>query len=373
MYKGEQHKKTLIMGIKNDSKLRSQTRNNSYKIISFCIVIIIFCLSFLPFQKEKSFIQEFQKNLNKKVINDADATSEKKTDLTSFMEMNRKLNTKKFENCECGCPHSSIPECPRGYSIEDVNRSAEVNIGAKLMSRDVSNYMDLELMKRKHSAQTQCLTEVGKTGVTDTGGYCLGKGKLGGSMTLPFPDRDIKISSGHFPACKKFLNNLLQFIKDENMQSLSDFGAGQGQYGVQIQKTFPQSFIYRGYDGAGDVEIFTQSFLSFFDLTIPLKLPLSDWVMSLEVGEHIPSHQEGMIIRNLHAHNCKGIILSWSVAGHGGHHHVNLHNNQYLIDIFSELGYENDVESANLLKSDIPKMWEFLRKIMVFRRKEPVC
>ena len=237
--------------------------------------------------------------------------------------------------------------------------------------------MDLELMKRRHSVQIQCLAKVEEQGVTDTGGYwCLGKGNLIGSMTLPFPDRSIKISSGHYPACGKFLAKLVQFIKNEKMQSLSDFGAGQGQYGVQIQKTFPETFIYRGYDGAGDVEIFTESFLSFLDLAVPLKLPVSDcWVMSLEVEEHIPSHQEGMMIRNLHAHNCKGIILSWSVAGHGGHHHVNLHNNKYLIDIFSELGYDNDVESANFMTStNIPLvMWEFLRKIMVFRRRDPVC
>ena len=37
----------------------------------------------------------------------------------------------------------------------------------------------------------------------------------------------------------------------------------------------------------------------------------SDWVLSLEVGEHVPSRYEDMYLRNLHAHNCKGIILSW--------------------------------------------------------------
>lgn len=293
--------------------------------------------------------------------------------LPRFIETNERLRTRIWENCECGCPKSAVPECPRGYSAQDVDRSARVNFGTEVLSRDVSNYMDLEFMKRRRKAQIQCLVEVEDKGVTDTGGYCLGKGALGSSMVLPFPDRKIKISSGHYPACKKFLAKLIQFIKNEKMQSLSDFGAGQGQYGVQIQKTFPETFIYRGYDGAGDVEIFTESFLSFFDLTIPLKLPISDWVVSLEVGEHVSSHQEGMVIRNLHAHNCKGIILSWSVAGHGGHHHINLHNNQYMIDIFGELGYEHDVKSAAFLTSKIPRMWEFLKKIMVFRRKDPVC
>ena len=294
-------------------------------------------------------------------------------DLPSFIKMNEKLNTKVWENCECGCPTSAIPECPRGYAIEDVDKSARVHYGKEVTPRDVRNYMDLEFMKRRYKAQIQCLAEVEDNGVTDTGGYCLGKGKQGGAMLLPFPDRTIKISSGHYPPCKRYVYALFKFIQKEKIQTLSDFGAGQGQYGVMIQSKYPETLIYRGYDGAGDVEIFTESFLNFFDLTIPLQLPISDWVMSLEVGEHIPSNQEGMIIRNLHAHNCKGIILSWAVAGHGGHHHVNLHNNEYLLDIFGELGYENDVESATLLTSDIPPMWEFLRKIMVLRRKDPVC
>jgi hypothetical protein len=349
------------------SRIHSRLRSNRKFIFVTSVLASIFGLaSLIPHYHG---IRKLQKILDNRSV-----VAQNELDLSSFIDMNKKLSTKIWENCECGCPTSTIPECPRGYSPEDVDRSAKVNFGEDVIPRDVSNYMDLELMKRRHSAQIQCLAEENKEkGVTDTGGYCLGKGNLSGSMILPFPDRSIKISSGHYPACRKFLANLIHFIKNEKMQSLSDFGAGQGQYGVQIQKTFPETLIYRGYDGAGDVEIFTESFLSFFDLTIPLKLPVSDWVMSLEVGEHIPSNQEGMMIRNLHAHNCKGIILSWSVAGHGGHHHVNLHNNKYLIDIFSELGYDNDVESANLMTSNIPQMWGFLRKIMIFRRRDPVC
>ena len=108
------------------------------------------------------------------------------------------------------------------------------------------------------------------------------------------------------------------------MKSISDFGAGQGQYGAKLQVTNSESFLYRGYDGAGDVEVYTQGFVKRFDLTIPLDLPVSDWLMTLEVGEHIPSSHEGMMIRNLHAHNCKGLILSWAQIGHGGHFHINL-------------------------------------------------
>ena len=47
------------------------------------------------------------------------------------------------------------------------------------------------------------------------------------------------------------------------------------------------------------------------------------------MGEHVSGNYEGMVIRNLHHHNCKGVILSWAVLGQGGHSHVNNNSNDY--------------------------------------------
>ena len=32
----------------------------------------------------------------------------------------------------------------------------------------------------------------------------------------------------------------------------------------------------------------------------------------VQVGEHIPHEHEYMFVRNLHAHNCRGLVLSWA-------------------------------------------------------------
>lgn len=177
------------------------------------------------------------------------------------------------------------------------------------------------------------------------------------------------------PADETFKTNLINFIGKENITSVSDFGAGQGQYGVEIQKAFADSLIYRGYDGAGDAPIYTQNFLQFFDLSVPLNLPVTDWVMSFEVGEHIPSQFEGMMIRNLHAHNCKGIVLSWAKADQGGHCHINNHNEEwYLVDIFGQLGYVKDEEATAQVTHDMGP-WDdhWLARAFVLRRRVPVC
>jgi len=295
--------------------------------------------------------------------------------LPSFIELNKMIISSSVEkkDCECGCPWSHIPECPRGYNIDNVGNSARVNYSRGAMSREVSDYMHLELMKQGHQSQIQCLGKSPE--VTNSGGWCLSNrvSSSRGTMTLPFPDRLLNITDHHVQVSDSFKSNLIEFIRKEKMTSISDFGAGQGQYGVEIQKAFPDSLVYRGYDGAGDVAIYTQNFLSFFDLTIPLNLPMTDWVMSFEVGEHIPSYFEGMVIRNLHAHNCKGIVLSWAQAKQGGHHHINNHDEEYLVDIFSQLGYEKDEEATSQIVSGVEHKHSWLRRVFVLRRKVVVC
>merc|ERR1719440_1845312 len=109
------------------------------------------------------------------------------------------------------------------------------------------------------------------------------------------------------------LANKLLLKKDGSCcYSLTDLGAGVGQYGHALRAIHP-SLEYHGYDGAGDVEEFTNNYVQFTDLTQPLNLKRTDWVILSEVGEHIPHKFEQQVIANIHAHNCKGVILTWAV------------------------------------------------------------
>ena len=163
--------------------------------------------------------------------------------------------------------------------------------------------------------------------------------------------------------------------------SVVDFGAGVGQYGHALRSRFPRARVHwRGYDGAGDVEEYTQGRVSYVDLTLPLALPRADWVLSLEVGEHVPREHELTLLGNLHAHNCRGVLLSW--ACYGGHQHVNKRPNAYLIDAFHRLGYRYDERASNAMRQ--PELRErlqsnrsnrvygwFARSVMVFERFTP--
>ncbi|EFJ51442.1 hypothetical protein VOLCADRAFT_87747 [Volvox carteri f. nagariensis] len=104
-------------------------------------------------------------------------------------------------------------------------------------------------------------------------------------------------------------------------QRVADFGAGLGQYGRCLGSIVRQ---YVPYDGAEGVE--------------PVWLGTTyDWVMSLEVGEHVPSEHEDAFLSNLLRHATRGVVLSWAVPGQGGHHHVNERPNAYIVERVSDL------------------------------------
>lgn len=159
---------------------------------------------------------------------------------------------------------------------------------------------------------------------------------------------------------------LLEFFKNEGVESVVDFGCGTGDYINLIR----QNNIYGiGYDGNPNTkEIYQDG--EILDLTQPHDFKDKfTWVMSLEVGEHIPPQYEDTFIQNLHMNNIKGIILSWALIGQSGDGHINEHDNQYIKQKVCGLGYENDVTQETSFRDSATLPW-FKETIMVFRRIE---
>lgn len=291
-------------------------------------------------------------------------------------------------------------DCPRHYQLAEVNASAAL--------WDLTNTSDAEHLQRLRVAARQSCklsrkagtasTKNGQeTGSLDSGGWCLESRRaaglasdahstvhLAGGLTYFLPAPHVAADS----AIADFLAATLRRCKDppECRQyiylSVNDFGAGVGQYGHALLSRDP-GYRWRGYDGAGNVESVTNGFVSFFDLTIPLSLPRADWAMSLEVGEHVPNAHERMLIRNLHAHNCRGILLSWAYLGKWGVGHVNNHGNAYLVDTFQQLGYFYNAQKTDELRlgrrsrkvsaRNVSRPWFwFARSVLVFERVKPL-
>ena len=109
----------------------------------------------------------------------------------------------------------------------------------------------------------------------DSGGWCLR------------PDANSNTGiEGHHPAKSEVVQALDALLKGNGEAprfTLGDFGAGIGQYGHAL-KHLDARHAYRAFDGAGNVENVTHKFVKFADLTQPVTLPRSDFVLSLEVA-----------------------------------------------------------------------------------------
>ena len=165
--------------------------------------------------------------------------------------------------------------------------------------------------------------------------------------------------------------------------SLLDLGAGAGQYGHYFNTEGRRFNVqWSGFDGAENIETFTLSaqirqdpaipFVQSADLTAAIEHPTrhqADWVMSLEVAEHLPPAGTEAFITNLHQLNLKGVILSWAIATpwQPGHRHINNRDNHEVVKLFQELGYYYDQETALTLRRQATYGW-FNYSLMVFRR-----
>jgi 2-polyprenyl-3-methyl-5-hydroxy-6-metoxy-1,4-benzoquinol methylase len=114
----------------------------------------------------------------------------------------------------------------------------------------------------------------------------------------------------------------LLFI-NEKAESVADFDCGIGHY---VKLLSDNNINIKGYDG--NPNLLESKYCSILNLSKEyiFEEPF-DWIMSLEVGEHIPKQYEDIFINNLHKNNKYGIILSWAIIGQGGIGYVNEQNN----------------------------------------------
>jgi len=151
--------------------------------------------------------------------------------------------------------------------------------------------------------------------------------------------------------------------------TIIDIGCGNGYY-TKYLNLYPLHCV--GYDGNPNTEKITDNLCKVADFTVRQILGKRDWVLSLEVGEHIPSEFEDIFIDNLDKHNKEGMVISWAIEGQGGDGHVNCHNNDYVTNKICKLGYKLDINNTQFLRNSASAYpftgWWFTSTIFVFRK-----
>jgi len=300
--------------------------------------------------------------------------------LATFDRLNQNIirdSDQDTNGIDCGV----YADCPIYYDPTSITESIQY-MNANIHTLQPTIDERYQLARRNSANQCQ------NAKVQKSGGWCLEPSRKSvgclnvnvdprvGCQIEPHDHGPIKVPEHHALPAKVIVEELVSLIDNNGITSFNDFGAGIGQYKAAIQNRRP-SVNWTSYDGAGNIEEWTKGFVKWIDLTNPASIPVADWAISLEVGEHIPNKYEGMFLRNLHRHNCRGMILSWAILGQGGNSHINCHSGAYLIPVLEELGYTLDDGLTQQFRRGGDSHYDqydwFKKSILVFRRNVNAC
>ena len=109
--------------------------------------------------------------------------------------------------------------------------------------------------------------------------------------------------------------------------------------------------------------------MKFLDLTLPQYwLPRYDWVLSMEVFEHIPAQYETVVLDNVDRAAGHGVVLSWAVPGQGGFRHINNRSPAYVNQTMFNRGFRLDRAASDELSEAAEIDW-LKNNIRVYTRR----
>lgn len=150
-------------------------------------------------------------------------------------------------------------------------------------------------------------------------------------------------------------------------KAVLDIGAGMGRYvlalgsyGVQVE----------GLDGADNIEERRLTpRVRHADLSRSLTPCVPhDWVLFLEIGEHIARQFETAVFRNINCSTRETAVISWAHPGQFGHGHVNCRSQLHVIERMAEYGFRPSAAIAAELKRNSTLPW-FRSNLLVFDRR----
>mmetsp|Transcript_5114 Transcript_5114/g.16360 ORF Transcript_5114/g.16360 Transcript_5114/m.16360 type:complete len:244 (+) Transcript_5114:2887-3618(+) len=162
---------------------------------------------------------------------------------------------------------------------------------------------------------------------------------------------------------------MVQYFKKEKKSwgrpEIVEFGSGTGKY---IDYFRSNKIIARGYDGVSDILVRSNGVINHVDLTEQINVGSAEFVVCLEVAEHIPKKFEEIFLRNILTHCEQSIILSWAPPSQSGVGHVNTKERDDVIELLSIKGYHVNEAATNLLGGAATLPW-FKENLMVFKKK----
>jgi len=147
--------------------------------------------------------------------------------------------------------------------------------------------------------------------------------------------------------------------------ALADFGAGGGQYSTWLNETgLLQAFAF---DGTEQASVGSDGVVHTINLIEDQHLWRTfDWVMCLEVGEHVPKQHQGTLLSNIKRHARKGIVMSWSSDWEGIGHVNCMPQEVFVALVEKETGFVHDKAASEAVRGGC-EIEYIARTVAVFR------
>jgi 2-polyprenyl-3-methyl-5-hydroxy-6-metoxy-1,4-benzoquinol methylase len=129
----------------------------------------------------------------------------------------------------------------------------------------------------------------------------------------------------------------------------ADVGCGAGHYCRYFNFHRWPIVGYEGTEGVLGLGVFHN--IVQMDLSKPQTLISPyDFVLCLEVGEHIPQKHEQMFLDNLNKFVGKNLVMSWAVPNQRGTGHINCQTNEYIVEQMWNRGMRYDKKMTRRLR-----------------------
>mmetsp|Transcript_14397 Transcript_14397/g.34648 ORF Transcript_14397/g.34648 Transcript_14397/m.34648 type:complete len:689 (+) Transcript_14397:130-2196(+) len=230
----------------------------------------------------------------------------------------------------------------------EVPVSAEIEVQMQRLREMVKTVTEEKRLLRKRYGSLYC--ECKKSRFGPTGGFCMEPKRRSGHVYGK--SNNYCVNAG----LADYVERVLPTTVSNVSVRLADIGCGTGGYGQQWKTS--ERVVWQGFDGSENIEEVTEGRVTYVDFAEPqYELPGGpfDWVMSIEVAEHIPKEFEHVFVNNLLKNSKTGIILSWAKKGQGCDGHVNEQNEPWVIKRFEREGMKLDLEMTTELRASTGK------------------
>lgn len=160
-------------------------------------------------------------------------------------------------------------------------------------------------------------------------------------------------------------HSIVSLAKEYSVKKVYDFGCGNGKYVEHLNQSGINAI---GFDGNPITSTIPNCKVQ--ELTNTFQLEPVDFLICLEVCEHVPKEYESNLLDNINRNlNSGGIlVLSWAVEGQGGLGHVNCKNNDYVINKLNDMGYSYLEFTSKSVRNTTTNAEWFRNTIMIFKK-----